>query len=411
VERAEVLIVGGGPAGSACATALVAAGRDVLVVDQQRFPRDKPCAGWITPEVVERLGLALVEYARDHTLQPISRFRVGTIGGRAADVDYGAIVSYGIRRFEFDAELLRRSGARTALGERVGEIHREGRDWVLDGRFAAPVLVGAGGHFCPVARLIGGAPPVEALVVAQEVELRLEGAAREACRVDPQRPELYFSRDLRGYGWCFRKGAWLNVGLGRRDRRALPQQLEAFVAWLVDNGRIAAPPSGWRGHAYLLREGAGRRVAADGVLLAGDAAGLAFAASGEGILPAVASGQIAALSILEARGEVTEAVLGRRYAQRLAQEQGDPARPQRRPGALASAAGGLLLAMPWFARHVVLDRWFLHRQRARAPYGPGNQAGCPSVGVGTSAFATSLPRRRAPSHSRTASGRRPSRYV
>ena len=70
MERAEVLIVGGGPAGSACATALVAAGCSVLVVDQQRFPRDKPCAGWITPEVVERLGLRLDEYSRNPTLQP-----------------------------------------------------------------------------------------------------------------------------------------------------------------------------------------------------------------------------------------------------------------------------------------------------------------------------------------------------
>jgi flavin-dependent dehydrogenase len=369
VERAEVLIVGGGPAGSSCAAALMAAGRSVLVVDGQRFPRDKPCAGWITPEVVERLGLPLAEYARDHTLQPIARFRVGTIGGRSVEVDYGAPVSYGIRRSEFDAELLRRSGARTALGERVASVRRAGAEWILNDRLAAPVLVGAGGHFCPVARLVGGAPQRAGLVVAQEVELRLEGQSLALCRVEPERPELYFSRDLLGYGWCFRKGAWLNVGLGRRDRQTLPQQLEAFLAWLVREQRIVAPQAGWRGHAYLLREGVGRRVAADAVLLAGDAAGLAFAASGEGILPAIVSGQLAAESILEARGVVTENVLGRRYARRLAEELGGPARPQRRPGALAAAAGGLLLAVPWFARHVVLDRWFLHREAALQPRG------------------------------------------
>jgi len=416
VERAEVLIVGGGPAGSACATALVAAGCSVLVVDQQRFPRDKPCAGWITPEVVERLGLRLDEYSRNHTLQPVSRFRIGTIGGRAADVDYGAIVSYGIRRSEFDVELLRRSAARVALGERVSEIRRAGREWVLNGRLAAPVLVGAGGHFCPVARHIDGAPPHEALVVAQEVELRLEGALLEGCRVDPERPELYFSRDLRGYGWCFRKGAYLNVGLGRRDRQTLQQQLEAFLAWLVREQRIVAPRAGWRGHAYLLREGAGRRVGADGVLLVGDAAGLAFAASGEGILPAIVSGQIAAESILETKDAAAEGALGRRYAERLAEQLGRPARPRSRPGALAAAAGGVLLATPWFARHVVLDRWFLHRQgapqpRGRAPSGHENQAGCCSAGAGVSAFAAALRRRRRANHSRTVSGRRPSRYV
>jgi flavin-dependent dehydrogenase len=125
VERADVLIVGGGPAGSACAARLVAAGRDVLVVDAREFPRDKPCAGWITPEVVAETALDLREYGRDHTLQPISCFRVGRIGGRAVDVEYEQPVSYGIRRCEFDAFLLRRSGARVRT-ERVSEVQRDG---------------------------------------------------------------------------------------------------------------------------------------------------------------------------------------------------------------------------------------------------------------------------------------------
>lgn len=366
MERADVLIVGGGPAGSSCAAALVAVGRDVLVVDQHGFPRDKPCAGWITPEVVARLGLRLDEYAAAHTLQPISRFRIGRIGGRAVDVDYGAPVSYGIRRCEFDTELLHRSGARVELGERVADIRREGREWAVNGRFAAPTLVGAGGHFCPVARLLNGPAPREAPVVAQEVEFRLEGPALDGCRVEPERPELYFSPDLRGYGWCFRKGTHLNVGLGRRDRQALPQHVEAFLAWLVRERRIApAPKAGWRGHAYLVREAAARRVAADGALLVGDAAGLAFAASGEGILPAIVSGQLAAEAILEARGETDEGRLGRHYSRRLAEQLGPRPRSSRSPGSLVAAAGAVLLPSSWFARHVVLDRWFLHRAATR----------------------------------------------
>jgi len=364
VERADVLIVGGGPAGSACAAALVAAGRDVLVLDRQAFPRDKPCAGWITPEVVARLGLRLDEYGAAHTLQPISRFRIGKIGGRAVDVDYGEPVSYGIRRCEFDAALLRRSRARTQLTEAVTDVRREGDGWVLNGRFAAPVLVGAGGHFCPVARRLGAAGRDEP-VVAQEVEFRLEGPALHGCRVEPERPELYFSPDFRGYGWCFRKGAYLNVGLGRRDRQGLPQQVEAFLDWLVAVGRIAAAPrAGWRGHAYLVREGAPRRASADGVLLVGDAAGLAAAASGEGILPAIVSGQLAAEAILEAKGETGEGRLGRRYEQRLADELGPQPRSRRPPGPVATAAGAVLLSSSSFVRHVMLDRWFLHRAAA-----------------------------------------------
>ncbi len=45
----DVLIVGGGPAGSACAQRLIRHGLDVLILDKAEFPRQKPCAGWVTP--------------------------------------------------------------------------------------------------------------------------------------------------------------------------------------------------------------------------------------------------------------------------------------------------------------------------------------------------------------------------
>ena len=52
----DVLVAGGGPAGSACAWKLRRAGLDVIVMDRALFPRDKVCAGWITPGVVEALA-------------------------------------------------------------------------------------------------------------------------------------------------------------------------------------------------------------------------------------------------------------------------------------------------------------------------------------------------------------------
>jgi geranylgeranyl reductase family protein len=370
LERAGVLIVGGGPAGSACATALARQGRDVLVLDASAFPRDKPCAGWITPEVVSALPLDLEEYGRDHTLQPISRFRIGRIGGGAVDVGYDAPVSYGIRRCEFDTFLLRRSGARVRTGERVKEIRRERGEWVVNGRFAAPVLVGAGGHFCPVSRHLNGAGGEAPLVVAREVEYPLEGEGAARCPVDPERPELYFCADFEGYGWCFRKGRYLNVGLGRRDSRDLRRHTREFVEGLVREGRLKPPPEeGWRGHAYRLRAGRPPRLVADGLLLAGDAAGLAYGASGEGILPAIVSGQLAAETILAA-GEDTSAARLTGYLLKLDERLGRRAAGgPSLPAPLAALAGAALLASPWLVRRVVLDRWFLHREtggRARA---------------------------------------------
>lgn len=370
MERADVLVVGGGPAGSSCAARLVEAGADVVVVDRARFPREKPCAGWITPEAVAALRLDLAAYASEHTLQPISGFRVGWAFGPGRVVDYGAVVSYGIRRCEFDSYLLRRSRARLRLGEQVDRVRRERDRWLLDDAFEGALLVGAGGHFCPVARELGSAPGREqrtavrrGTVIAQEMEIRLAPEQAAACRVAPERPELDFVRDLSGYGWCFRKGDHLNVGFGRRDPYALASDVRAYLAWLVASGRIPAGlPLPLRGHAYRLREGVPGAIGGPGVLLVGDAAGLAFAASGEGIYPAIVSGQMAADLLLESRGNAGE--LLDRYSTRLAARLGDPAKSPALPGPLRAWAGRALLGSSWLVRHAVLDRLFLHRQGA-----------------------------------------------
>ena len=55
VDTCDVVIVGGGPAGSACAWRLRQAGLEVVVIDKAIFPRDKVCAGWITPQVLDDL--------------------------------------------------------------------------------------------------------------------------------------------------------------------------------------------------------------------------------------------------------------------------------------------------------------------------------------------------------------------
>src|SRR5437868_2993651 len=98
MDRCDVLIVGGGPAGSTCARHLVRAGLDVLIADKAEFPRDKVCAGWITPEVVRTLELDLESYGRTRTLQAFSGFQTSAFGRPSRQTDFGRIVSFGIRR-------------------------------------------------------------------------------------------------------------------------------------------------------------------------------------------------------------------------------------------------------------------------------------------------------------------------
>lgn len=369
MDHCDVLIVGGGPAGSSCAWKLRQAGRDVVVLDKAQFPRDKVCAGWITPAVVDELQLDTGDYRRERVLQPISGFLTSLLGQREVRTDFGRTVSYGIRRCEFDHYLLMRCGARLRLGTPLKTMQRDGDGWVINDEIRAPIVVGAGGHFCPVARLMTSEPAEpETVVMAQEIEFELSPAEERSCRIDGQVPELFFCTDLKGYAWCFRKGPVINIGLGREHENRLTEHVDAFCEFLQDRHKIALDPGHrFHGHAYRLHLHRPRRLSHDRVLLIGDSAGLAYAQSGEGIRPAIESGLLAARTIVETPKEHMGA-LWATFQEQLVERFGAPgnrvALQRLIPGALRRRMASYLLGNKWFARRVLLERWFLHIQDA-----------------------------------------------
>ena len=336
---------------------------DVMVLDKAMFPRDKVCAGWITPAVVQALQLDIGDYARERVLQPITGFRTGLIHGRELETRYPAAVSFGIRRCEFDDYLLQRAGARVQPGQALKSVEKRDSQWIVNGVIATPLLIGAGGHFCPVARLLGAKLGAgEAAITAKEIEFGMDQEQLADCRVRGDTPELYFCRDLKGYGWCFRKGDYLNIGLGREGNQGLSEQLADFCDFLRQRGRIPKNiPDRFHGHAYLLHGHSRRKLLDDGVLLVGDAAGLAYPESGEGIRPAVESGLIAAAILVEAREDYRRETL-EAYPGRLRARFGPGTDPvgSMVPGFLRNMLAAALLGSRWFTRRVVLDRWFLH---------------------------------------------------
>ncbi len=365
MQSCDVLIVGGGPAGSSCAWGLRHAGLDVVILDRAGFPRDKVCGGWITPPVVAELALDLCDYSRGRVLQPITGFRTSRMGGRTVETDYDRVVSYGVRRCEFDHYLVARSGARVVEHCTVNRMERRGDTWIVDDSYRSKLVVGAGGHFCPVARFLGARVGEEPIVAAQEVEFRLDPAQAGQCAVRADVPELFFCRDMKGYGWCFRKSGFVNVGLGRMDRQKVSGHVREFVGFLRDSGRIPRDSTpALPGHAYLLGAYSPRRRLHDGVMLVGDAAGLAYPQSGEGIRPAIESGLLAARVILEAAGDYSTPRLrnyGALLESHITKQPGTPAKLLARvvPDRAVGMAAAGLLRNPWFTRRVLLDRWFL----------------------------------------------------
>ena len=367
MDTFDAVIVGGGPAGSTCARQLTRAGMKVAVVDRATFPRDKVCAGWITPAVVDLLDLDVDDYGQTRVFQPITGFHVGVMHRAGVDARYNEAVSFGIRRFEFDHYLLERSGATLLCGRPISSLRRRGAEWLINDAIATPMLVGAGGHFCPVARELNPGTPARPVVAAVEMEAELTSAQLARCRVPGDTPLLDFCDDFAGYGWCFRKGHFVNVGIGRVNARHLPRHAQSFLDRLIDDRVLPADvTTRLKGHAYLLSTRGWRINAANGVLLAGDAAGLADVHSGEGIRPAIESGLMAAAAIVEANGNFDhdrltkyEQALMNRFAPAAASEKVAALMPRR----VARGLARQLMNSSFFVRRVVLDRWFLGRDR------------------------------------------------
>jgi flavin-dependent dehydrogenase len=315
MRSCDVLIVGGGPAGSAAAWKLMRGGADVLVLDRERFPRLKLCAGWITPEVVRDLQMDIGSYP--HRFLTFDRLHVHLKGLHVR----AQSVQHSIRRFEFDAWLLERSGA-PVLQHNVHNIRADTGGYVIDDAFRCRYLIGAGGTRCPVYRTLFRElnPRMSELqVVALEHELEYDWK-------DPDCHLWFFEKGLPGYSWYVPKqNGWLNVGIGgmaermKTSGRDLKEHWSIFAGML---GRSLAVGAVYEpaGYSYYLR-GRVDVVRRDNAFVAGDAAGLATRDMAEGIGPAVRSGVRAAEAILEGRSygleDVTGASLGGGFVTRM----------------------------------------------------------------------------------------------
>lgn len=170
---AQVLIVGGGPAGSTAAFFLARAGCDVLVVDRARFPRDKPCSEYLSPQasrLLHEMGvLAALESgpsARLTGMRVHAPDGTSFLGSFSAPTGYRAFRDYGlaIRRPLLDATLLARAedaGARVRTGVDVRDLDYDAygrvtgvfvREGSKESTLHARVVIGADGLRSVVAR-------------------------------------------------------------------------------------------------------------------------------------------------------------------------------------------------------------------------------------------------------------------
>lgn len=298
----DVLIVGGGPAGSTCASTLTRAGARVAVIDRAEFPRVKLCAGWLSPSFWDVIQRAPREYPRGlwewRQCHVHYRGRSYSVPGRG----------WFIRRYELDDWLLHECGAELHLGTNVKDIVREPDGTWRIGELRGKYVVGAGGTHCPVARMLAPTRPRRAVGV-QELELQTDELAVARTRMGKDgEPELVLFEDLGGYGWNVPKRDWINIGCGTLDATAVRDAWQTTHALLREAGHVPAEAEPqlqhMKGHSYFLFEPAHLETAAkDGAFLVGDSLGLAHPLTAEGIVPAVTSGRVLGEAIASGRAD------------------------------------------------------------------------------------------------------------
>lgn len=293
MQTFDAIVVGGGPGGSTSASKLIEAGLSVAVLDRERFPRTKLCAGWVTPEAVEMLKLDPETYPHrfntfDHLVVHVKglTFKLNS-------------PQHSIRRYEFDDYLLKTSGADVYV-HNVRDVSRENGSYVIDGEFRSRYLIGAGGTRCPVYRsLFRDANPraKELQIATYEHEFPYDWQ-------DPRCHLWFFANGLPGYSWYVPKAnGYLNCGVGGMAEKVNQSEEDIKSHWrhhtqtldregLVQNFQYAP-----KGYSYFVRREV-NVVQIDNAYIVGDAVGLATRDLGEGIGPAIHSAQLAAHAII-----------------------------------------------------------------------------------------------------------------
>jgi geranylgeranyl reductase family protein len=294
----RVAILGGGPAGAFAAEKLASAGLGVVLMDE-KLAWEKPCGGALTHKAYSQYPF-LIENSTPKRLvteSVLSAPNAGEATLKLAD----PLVIYS--RFDLNNMLLARAERAGAQIEktRVTGMERQGAGWRLQtaaGRVDADFCIVATGARNPL-RDVGTqlTPPDTMSALGYYVQ-------GNQAQIDIQ-----FLPDLEGYIWIFPRCGHLSVGICGKGEAAgsLRKRLEAYMA-----GRGIS----WKGAAFyshLLpsldsKSWKDNRVAGEGWMAVGDAAGLVDPITGEGLYYAIRSGDLAAQSLLNDAGGPVESM-------------------------------------------------------------------------------------------------------
>jgi geranylgeranyl reductase family protein len=301
----DVTVIGAGPGGSTAARYLAKQGFDVCLIDKDRFPRDKPCGGGFSTQLVEEFPY--LKKREKEFLKGVCHIGVLHSPNRKRVMRSRVDMAVALRT-EFDNALYETAldaGTSSITGHRVKSISisnnlatvslDNGRD------ISTKVIVGADGVTSMVARSTG-------------LNIKWSSEDVTACRVaevpvNPNTVEELYTADreyhffanlggLPGYGWVFPKFETINVGLGivADHAKGLPKRFRSFTKFLMKKGYLNEDADLRNAKGALLPTGGTiSKLFAKRCLLVGDSAGMVNPITGGGIAYAMKAGKLAAV--------------------------------------------------------------------------------------------------------------------
>ncbi|MEE3310567.1 MAG: NAD(P)/FAD-dependent oxidoreductase [Candidatus Thermoplasmatota archaeon] len=290
----DVIVIGGGPAGSTVARYAAANGADVLVIDG-RDPIGTPLqCGELVPSNAEMGRLCpdvpdmddLFRTPENAISQRSTKMHIVPPSGKPLKFSFEGLVLNRVAHDEALVELAKESGAKFLVDSHVDRVEDNSVILRNGSTFSAKIIVGAGGHNDPLRRDYWDESSLKIPVKF----VLMEGDFGDAV-------ELHFgSMAPGGYAWMFPKSSGANIGLGIQRRFSRGRSLNQFADEFISNydGEVS-----FSGAGSLPMSGSIRNFVKGNYLLVGDAAGMVLPSNGAGITIAMIGGRIAGQVIAE----------------------------------------------------------------------------------------------------------------